>query len=209
MPSAQDSPPDEEVVDFFVRRYPPANISPDQFEQFVVELFQSAAAKVTDLGITLHEKVKGVDGAYDFDATVRYQFLGMDFLVVVEVKRHNHPIKREQVQVLHSKCLSVGAHKGVLVSTAPFQRGAIEFAKVHGIALVSVTEGRFTYETKSVDPPKPPSRAEAAERFGLPTFVGHCFSGGDTPGTTQVTLMSTEYPDYVAEHLLGLHTRCR
>jgi hypothetical protein len=188
----------------FVQRYPPADISPSEFEQFVVELFQSAASSVVDLRITLHEKVDGVDGSYNFDATVRYRLLGVDFLVVVEAKLHKHPIKREFVQALHSKCLGVGAHKGVLVATSPFQRGAIEFAKVHGIALVVVTEGRFTYETRSVDQPPPPSRTEAAERLGLPTFVGHCLARGDKPGTTRVALMSTEFPEYVAEHLLAV-----
>ncbi len=60
----------------------------------------------------------------------------MDFLVLV--KLHRNPIMREVVQVLRDKVQSVSAHKGVLVSSAPFQRGAIEYADAHGIALVHV-----------------------------------------------------------------------
>lgn len=88
-------------------------------------------------------KSRASTGTFDFDATARYQFAGMSFLVLVEAKLHKNPIKRELVLVLYQKILSVGAHKGVMVSTAPYQAGAVAFAKTHGIALVTVTEGRF------------------------------------------------------------------
>ena len=121
-------------------------MSPAQFEEFVAgQLLGAAASEVEDLEVTLHEKIVGVDGAYDFDATVRYRFAGMDFLVVVEAKLHRNRIKRELVQVLHQKVLSVGAHKGVMVATSPYQAGAVEFAKAHGIALVTVTQRRFMF----------------------------------------------------------------
>ncbi|MEX0949011.1 MAG: restriction endonuclease, partial [Acidimicrobiia bacterium] len=179
-------------------------ISAHEFEVFVAELFESTRSSVDNLHVTVHDQVAGVDGTYEFDATIRYRLLGMDFVVLVEAKRHANPIKREHVQALHSKLQSVGAHKAVLVATSYFQSGAIAFAKTHGIALVTVTEGRFTYETKSIDHPPQLSRDQAAEHFGLPTFVGHCFSAGDDAGTTHVTLMSTEHPEYVAELLLAL-----
>jgi hypothetical protein len=149
-------------------------------------------------------KTRAVKETFDLDATIRFRWAGMDFLVVGEAKRHTHPIKRELVQVLHSKVQSAGAHKGVLFSTAPFQRGALEFAKVHGIALIHVTEGRFTFETKAHGSISSPSREEAMNQFGLPVFVGHFYGPGGSPGSTAVTLISTERPDYVREVLLGL-----
>lgn len=30
-----------------------------------------------------------------------------------------------------------------MIATAPYQRGALEYAKAHGIALATITEGRF------------------------------------------------------------------
>ncbi|MFK4084639.1 hypothetical protein ACI2LF_11055 [Kribbella sp. NPDC020789] len=98
--------------------------------------------------------------------------------------------------------MSVGAHKSVMISTAPYQSGAVKFAQAHGIALVTVTEGRFTVEYKSADPVPPPSR-ESAARFGVPTFVGHHYRQTDE-GSMEVTVMSSEYPEYVAELLLGV-----
>jgi len=46
---------------------------------------------VDSLDITLHEVVVGPDRTYDFDATVRYRLLGMDFLVLVEPMRVRFP----------------------------------------------------------------------------------------------------------------------
>ncbi len=122
--------------------YPPADLTPGEFEAYVTTLFDALelGGAVDNLRVQTHEVVRGADGAYDFDATVRYELGGMDFLIVVEAKRHKNPIKRELVQVLHQKLQSVGAHKAVMVSTAPFQQGALDFALVHGIALVTVTE---------------------------------------------------------------------
>ena len=185
---------------------PPPEITPGEFEEFAAQLLGSAGPEVSDLSVALHEKIAGADGTYDFDATVRYQFAGMSFLVLVEAKLHKNPIKRELVQVLHQKIQSVGAHKGVMISTAPYQAGALAFAKAHGIALVTVTEGRFLFEARNALPSPQMSREEAAERFGLPVFVGHYYGPGDKPGTTQRWLMSPdndEYPRHVADLLLG------
>jgi hypothetical protein len=91
-----------------------------------------------------------------------------------------------------------------MIATAPYQRGALEYAKTHGIALATVTEGRFTFETKARDKPPVMSREEAATRYDLPTFVGHAYQPGDAPASTSVTLLSVEYPEYVLEAILGL-----
>lgn len=96
--------------------------------------------------------------------------------------------------MLHSKVQSTGAHKGVLFSTTPFQRGALQFAKVHGIALIHVTEDRFTYETRTQGATPPLSGQEAMKHFGPPVFAGHSCGPGDSAGSTRVTLISSEQP---------------
>jgi hypothetical protein len=199
-------PQDDTRIARATAHYPPAAITPSQFEEFAAELLGASEPVVDDLAVTLNEEVAGVDGTYEFDAVVRYQFADMSFLVLVEAKLHKNPIKRELVQVLQQKVRSVGGHKGVMISTAPYQRGAVEFAKTHGIALVTVTEGRFLFETRNMEPSQLMSREEAAERFNLPTFVAHYYGSGNEPGSTRVWLMSPEYPkypNYVAEFLLG------
>ena len=91
-----------------------------------------------------------------------------------------------------------------MIATAPYQSGALEYAKRHGIALATITEGRFTFETKSVGVAPTMSRRQAADRFGLPAFVGHAYRPGEAPTSTNVTILSAEYPHYVAEALLGI-----
>ncbi|MEV3924259.1 restriction endonuclease [Actinomadura coerulea] len=190
-----------------IRGAPPAasrpDITPAEFEEFVADrLLGSAAPHVSGLSVTLHEKVAGADGTYDLDATVRYGFAGMDFLVVVEAKHHRNPIKRELVQVLHQKVQSVGAHKGVMVSTATYQSGAVAFARAHGIALVTVTDGRFLFETRDAAP------AEGSAGSGGSPFIVRCHGlPGRRPGTSRSELMVPDDDDYsrqVAESLLGL-----
>src|SRR5215218_5571353 len=177
------SEPDGTTVSRATAHYPLADITPEEFEAFVTELLNAAGSAVDNLTVTLHETVIGVDGTYDFDATVHFELAGMAFLVLVEAKRHKHPIKRELVQILYQKVQSVGAHKGAIISTAPYQSGAVEFAKVHGIALATVTEGRFTFETRAASQAPIMSRKEALERYGLPTFVGHSYGPGTEPGS--------------------------
>lgn len=167
-------------------------LSAAEFETLVAELFGQASSHVDGLRVTEHDRVHGVDGTYDFDATVRYRWAGMDFLVVVEAKRHTGAIERQFVQVLESKRASVGAHKAVLVSTAPFQSGAIEFARVHGIALVHIgAQPQFVLRS--------PSRPAGSSRH---TLVARCWQRSEN-GTLRATTVSGR-PQEAAELLLGI-----
>lgn len=124
-------------------------MDPAEFELYAANVLRQTVGLVEDLEVTPHAVLVSSDGSYDVDAAVRFRLGGMDFLVVVECKRHRHPIKRELVQVLHSKVQSVGAQKGVLFSTSPFQSGALTYAQQHGIGLVHVTDGGPNYLVRS------------------------------------------------------------
>lgn len=196
--------PDDTSVDPWIARYPPAEITPAEFEQFVAEVLAAGKPGLHGFRVELHEKIVGADGTYDFDATVRFRVLDVDFLVLVEAKFHTNPIKREFVQVLHSKMQSVGAQKALLISTAPFQRGAIDFAKAHGVALVTLTEGRFTIETRAATAPPPLTREQAATFYGLPTFTGVYIGSGDTAGSDMLAIVGSDTPERVQDLLLGV-----
>lgn len=191
---------DDSEVSSVTARYPPANITPAEFETFVAELLGSVATEVEDLDVRVLDTIEGVDGSYVFDATVRFTFAGLQMLVVVEAKRHGRSVERSYVQILHDKLRSVGAHKAVLVSTASFQRGALEYAGVHGVALVTVTEGRFLFHTRSRDTEQAPTREQAAELFGVPTFVAHAYRHAGAV----IEIRELDGPDAVADALLGV-----
>jgi hypothetical protein len=80
--------------------------------------------------------VEAPDGNYVCDVTARFEATGVEFLVLIEAKLHGRPVERQHVQVLQQKVTSANAHKGILVSSARFQSGAIDFAKAHRIALL-------------------------------------------------------------------------
>jgi hypothetical protein len=197
-------PPDDEVPRPLLRDRL-AEMSPDEFEQFVVETFEQTKPEVDNLVVTIHDRIAGVDGTFDFDATVRYRLGGMDFLVVVEAKRHKNPIKREVVQALHSKMTGVGAHKVVVIATAPFQRGALRFAQVHGIGLVCVTGEGVKWEMRLLTSSSMQeySRSFREGRGGRDGgFVGQHWEYVN--GTTLRTTVVTSEREHTMELLLGI-----
>lgn len=130
-----------------MKRFPKVdNITPEQFEKLVKKWIESVAGSLDVFTAAHLESVGGTDGEYRFDVTARFRlFGGASFLIVIECKKHKNPIKREIVQVLRDKQISVGAHKAMVVSTAEFQSGAIEYAGKHGIALVQIVNGIAAY----------------------------------------------------------------
>jgi hypothetical protein len=58
------------------------------------------------------------------------------------------------------------------------------------------------YETRAAANIPAPSREDATKLLGLPALVGHGYSRGDAPASVRATMMSPDYPEYLAEHLL-------
>ncbi len=129
-----------------------ATLTPSEFEQQVEAWLKLSGVGLREFQVQRLETLTGTDGEYEIDVTARFEALGVNFLVLVECKHHKHPIKRDVVQVLFDRIRAVGAHKGIIFATTTFQRGAVEYAKAHGIALVEVADGRTSYFTKSDTP---------------------------------------------------------
>lgn len=125
-------------------------LSAPQFEAQVEGILRQIGVGLSDFRVQRLEKIHAADGTYEIDVTARFKALG-DVLVLIECKHHRSPIKREVVQILYDKLRAVGAQKGMIFSTVRFQKGAIEFAQAHGIALVLVANGASIYITRSFD----------------------------------------------------------
>lgn len=52
------------------------------------------------------------------------------------------------MQKVYDSLRAIGAQKGIIVSTSNFQSGAIDYAKVHGIALIQMTETENIFHTR-------------------------------------------------------------
>src|SRR5690606_19469117 len=133
-------------------RWPSFTLSPADYERAVEDLVRASGHEVLNWQVKHLDPVEGVDGTYIIDVTVRFRLMGADFLMLFECKRHASPVKREHVHVLRDKLQSTGAHKGVVVAASGFQRGALEYARIHGIACVRLVDGAWTYESRDLGP---------------------------------------------------------
>jgi restriction system protein len=147
---------------------PNLKITATQFERLVRDWILTQGGELTSLEVTHDVRVEAHDSTYQIDVLAKFEaFGGADFIVLIECKKYRSAVKRELVQVLHDKVISIGAHKGILFATTGFQSGAIKYAKSHGIALVSIIDGAATYQTRSAFP----VAAKPAAWLNLPKFA--------------------------------------
>ena len=163
----------------------PTDISPIEFEQSIFEIFKGLQHKVKHYEVIHDAKEKSEKAEYQIDIKITFEFLGADFKVLVECKKFNSSIKRDLIQILHDKVKELGAHKGILVSSSGFQKGAIEYATKHGIALIRLMNGSLTYQTKSALPPE----VKVPEWLNLPKYEFFWMYSikENTIGTTSLT----------------------
>jgi restriction system protein len=172
-------------------RYPPVEVTSEQFERTVASLLGGlSSSQGSEVEIRHQDPVEGVDGIYVIDVTARFEALGVAFLVLFEAKLTGRPVERSAIQILADKVRSTGAHKGVVVSNAGFQRGAIAYASVRGIALARLVDESMTIEMRAQNMPPVPLSGR---------LVAIWVSGSDE-GTIRFTTI-TGNPDYFAQML--------
>lgn len=157
-------------------------ITPVEFERAVKGILDAAATGLVSYSSSHLEQIHGSDGDYIFDVTARFEALGVAFLVLVECKRYRRRVERQEVQVLRDKMASVGAQKGMLFATTGFQQGAVDYARVHGIALVRLEAAQPEFVTRGDASPEP-----------QPSGLGCCgwWMGSDGP-----LLISADQPHH-------------
>jgi len=131
-------------------RYPQLTLTPIEFELHVRSMLNAMGHSLLEYRSEHREVIQGVDGEYEIDVSARFEFLGMEFLVLVECKHYKYSVKRETLQALYDKMRSVGAQKCAVFTTSGYQSGALKYAEVHKIATVKVVDGRSMYFTKSM-----------------------------------------------------------
>ena len=127
------------------------SITPTEFEKYCLEILSGYAEeeKLKNFKITHNVKIPVEDGTYQIDVYASFTAMGVEFKVLCECKQYSSPVGREKVVILNDKLKSLGAQKGILLSTSGFQSGAIQYAKVHGIALIRVEDYHFEYLSHS------------------------------------------------------------
>lgn len=124
------------------------NMSPEEFERFSLDFLKQEAEKLEDSKFEHNVMMEAHDGNYQIDGKITFSYLGLSFVCLVECKKYSGPIEREKVVSLYAKMQSLGAQKGILITTSYFQSGALRFAKEHGIALITITDEGVTYHQR-------------------------------------------------------------
>lgn len=133
----------ESVTNYFNEMI--ADITPVEFEKLCLQLLSETSDFSSLQNVQIeHSKIcQAFDGTYQIDGYLEYQVLGVKIKVLIECKMYKKKIERKVVAELFSKIQSLGANKGIIMSTCGFQSGAQEFALAHGIALIQVVNGRL------------------------------------------------------------------
>jgi restriction system protein len=170
-------------------------LSPEGFELLVKSWLDAAGKGLKSYESFHRERLDGSDGTYEIDVKATFEEFGATFTVLAECKHQKSPIKREAVQVLYDRLRTTGSHKGIMFATTAFQRGAIEYAKTHGIALVQVADGQTSYVTKSYGPSqkRPPW-------LNIPKYIGWLVSLTED-GKQSMAVVSVENPEYLNRFL--------
>lgn len=145
-------------------------ITPTEFEKLVKDYFLEIGATLKKFKAEHNVIMKSNDGNYQIDVFAEFEALNIEIKVLVECKKHKNRIKRETVQILFDKLRATGTHKGIIFSTSGFQSGADKYAREHGIALITVIDGKLTVNTKSTE--KTEISDEYLKFFDVPKFVG-------------------------------------
>lgn len=76
---------------------------------------------------------------YEIDLSYEFRLGEADYFTLVECKQWNSNVTREKIGYFKSILDELNAHKGIVVTTKGFQKGAIEFAKSNNIGLIKLS----------------------------------------------------------------------
>ncbi len=129
------------------------NISATEFELFCLETLKAYAEKekLNNFTIKHNQKIQAEDGTYQIDVIAEYTALGAKNTVLIECKKYSNSVKRDIVTTLQAKLQSLGAQKGIIISTSGFQTGAVQYAEKHGIALWQVFDNYIKHISASAN----------------------------------------------------------
>lgn len=130
-----------------------ASINPTDFELFCMDVLKAYAEKehLQNFSIKHNQKIEADDGTYQIDVLAEYTALGSKNIVLIECKKYTRSIERDIVATLHTKLQSLGAQKGIIISTAGYQSGATQYANKHGIALWQICDNYIKHYSASAD----------------------------------------------------------
>ncbi|MEM9271525.1 MAG: restriction endonuclease [Cyanobacteria bacterium P01_F01_bin.143] len=128
-------------------------VDPEEYELIVKDLVEAQFTSVIDGECTSYHRRQylGKSGHHhEIDVSIEFRVNGMKFIVLIECKSYRNKVGISEVLEFSSRIDDIGAHKGVMVTTCGFQKGAIVFAKSKGITCAVVIGGVWTRESPDI-----------------------------------------------------------
>jgi hypothetical protein len=104
-----------------------------QYQEQTAEFFRSLGCDAE-----VEAKVAGARAEHKIDVWVRFKKFGLETKWVIECKHWNSAVPKEKVLALRSVAEDVGADRGILISTAGFQSGAVRASENTNITLTDL-----------------------------------------------------------------------
>lgn len=107
---------------------------------------EEAAEFFRSLGLDANTDVtiQGVRTKHDVDVLVKSHLYGFDVTWIVECKRWKEPVSKLHVLALREIVTDAGADRGILLSEAGFQSGAVEAAHLTNVQVTSLANLSIT-----------------------------------------------------------------
>jgi hypothetical protein len=121
--------------------------TPDRdYELIVKKLLETKLQKEGLANLTAYhlKKYKGKSGQmHEIDVSFEVKVGELELLFLAECKHYSRRVGADDIMAFSFRMQDIGAHKGLIVTTAGFQAGAVTVAKTSRIALVIVAAGRI------------------------------------------------------------------
>lgn len=106
-----------------------------QYQEDVAEFFRTLGVRAQP-----NVRVQGARGTHDVDVLVEFESAGIAVTWVVECKRWSRPVGKDRVLVLSGVVDDIGADRGLIVSEAGYQAGAIRATEQTNLTLTSLAD---------------------------------------------------------------------
>ena len=117
------------------------------FEELVQKLYQNILDLEHDeyrkIRVERDVKIIGKSGVkHQVDVYWEFEFAGITHKTIIEVKDWKNKVKKEQIMAFYEKIQDIqGLPMGIFVAKNGFQKGALEYARYHGIKLALIADG--------------------------------------------------------------------
>ena len=186
-----------------------ASVSPTEFEELCLDILKCYAEEenLSNFSIQHNVKIPADDGTYQIDVYASFFALGVKFEVLAECKRYTSAVSREKIAVLADKVRSLGAHKGIMMSTSGYQSGAYEYAQKHGVALLQIINKNVLHIMNAANPETEEQRQELKLMLDwnnrMPKYYAKGYTTMDFPNKTiysSIKMIETIRQEFILVH---------